>query len=162
MEKISEIAWRLIIVAYSILFLGGLLFTSFVWTISKPYSYETYSYLVTCDNGKTFDPTSKPIDKEDYSEPYRFSVNQVKAECAYGDAFLVGWSKDIPKNYFIRKQIHTHIRNTEQDQIHDTVIFVSIYYISLEIIRRTFMFIFLGKNFLTLKPITTSKTKGGK
>ena len=150
MKNLSQIAKRLSKVIYILFLLSGLLIGWFVWSISAPYSYNTYTYKVVCNNGTTFDPTSKPIDKVNYNEPYTFNNNQVKAECEYGNSFYVGLSEKIDNNYHGYIYPHKVIAQTTLDQIKSTLIFIFIYYLVLEIIRRTFLYIFFGKSFLIL------------
>lgn len=149
-KNIGEATKRFIKVIYVLLLLFGLLFTFWIYSISTPYSYNTYSYKVTCNNGKVFDPTSKPIDHS-FDEPYGFNKDQLKSECEYGTAYYVGWSKDLPKNYDISYSEQTHVVTTAVDQIKTTLIAFVIYYIALEIIRRTVLYIFAGKPFINFR-----------
>ena len=147
MKNFRSIAWRLIKVIYVLLLLSGLLVVLIVWKASSS-SYQTYSYKVICDNGKTFDPTSKPIDKIGYSDPFEFNENQIKSECKYGTTWYKGWSEELSKNFQLDVK---HIVRTQKDQIITTVIAFILYYLVLELLRRTFLYVVFGKNFLTLK-----------
>jgi hypothetical protein len=164
-KNLSQIAWRLLKVVYVLFLLFGLLVALFAWSSAAPLTENTYgNYLVTCDNGKTFDPTSKPIDTSGASEnlpgfhyssyveePYPFNANQIKAECKYGNAFLIGYGTDLDRvNYNLTYKTYPHDIRTVSDQISGTVISIAVYYLILEILRRTFMYIFLGKKFISL------------
>lgn len=148
MKDLKGIGFRFTKVVYILLLLFGFVVGWFMWTISTPYQYSTYSYFVECNNGKTFDPTSKPIDRESYAEPYRFSVDQIKSECEYGTAWNVGWSRNLSKNYRSGYREYNHVTGTIQNQIKNTIIAAAIYYILVEVIRRTILYVFLGKKFL--------------
>ncbi len=151
MKRAWEILGRLLKVVYVLFLLFGIGVVWYIWISYAPYSYETYNYLVQCDNGKRFDPTSKPIDKTNFTEPYTFDDLQLKSECEYGTAYYVGWSSKLAKNYFVTNQAHSHAVRTVNDQIKATLLGVVVYYMLLEIVRRIILYIFLGRNFLTLK-----------
>lgn len=141
MKNLLQIAWRLLKVTYVVILLLGFMIGLLVW-VSTP---EKYSYLVICNNGKTYDPTSKPIDHT-YDIPYKFSILQTNAECRNG----VG-GENIPpgitnySNNTITKTPHA------DDKIINTFIAVLIYYLIVEMLRRTFLYIFFGKSFVTLR-----------
>lgn len=148
---------RFLKVLYVLLLVFGLLVGWFVWNLNVP--YNTYSYVVKCDNGKVFDPESKPINstgKSSYSSGYidntklfDFDQNQIKAECIYGRAASDWQTYNLPKNYVM--DIIKHNPVTLKSQIISTVETMVIYYIGLEILRRTFIYIFLGKPFFKTK-----------
>ena len=143
MKKVSEILMRFLKVAYVILLLAGIVWGMYVWNnIPKHY----YNYLVICSNGKTFDPTSKPIEKS-YSAQngYSFTTGQINSECAYETAFREGDVNQFEANFTLSN------KEDSSDPIKRTIILLIGYYVLMEIIRRTFLYIFLGKNFITLK-----------
>jgi hypothetical protein len=68
-----------------------------------PTAYTTTTSVVHCDNGKAFDPESKPI-YPNGDEPFvpRYSDirhRQLSSECEYGTAYYVGDVIPHPKNY---------------------------------------------------------------
>jgi len=144
---------RLIKVVYVLLLLFGIVVGLIAWNINSPYAYTTYSYLVTCDNGKTFDPTSKPIDAKYMgdSTPLFFNSKQIRSECKYGIAYYVGLN--IPDNYELVNIPHEHSTGSQSQQIQNTLITLVVYYLIIEILRRTFLYIFFGKNFIAVKKI---------
>lgn len=148
MKDLIGIGFRLTKVIYVLFLLFGIIVVLFIWNTNSPYTYMTYNYLVTCNNGKTFDPTSKPIDKTNDDEPYSFNDLQLKSECEYGTAFYEGLARQLSKNYFVAYQEEPHIVRTIKDQVKNTIIYVVIYYFLIEIFRRTILYIFLGKRFL--------------
>lgn len=148
MKNIFVILKRLLKVVYISLILLGLVVTWKTWeSFREPSPFTDYSYKVVCNNGKTFDPTSKPIKYKYYiGEPLRFDEGNIKAECLYGCAWCIG---GLPgeKNY----QLYSELRTTKADQIRTTMIVFFLYYLLLKIFRRTLLYIFLGKRFLVLK-----------
>ena len=150
MKNISKILKRFIKVIYIFLLLFGLLFTFWVYTISAPYSYNTYLYNVACNNGKEFDPTSKPTDHS-LNEPYLFYEDQLKSECEYGTAYYIELSKDLHKNYDLTYTEHPHVVRTVGDQIRTTLVAFVSYYILLEVVKRILLYIFVGKAFISFK-----------
>jgi hypothetical protein len=152
MKTLLKIIWRLVKVTYVLLLLIGPILIFYVWSNTAPYPYTTYSYKVTCNNGKVFDPTSKPIATKFVGyEPLLFNVNELKSECEYGTAYYVGWSSKLADNYVLAKVSEQHFTGTRTDQVKITTIVFFLYYLILEILRRTFLYIFLGKNFISLK-----------
>jgi hypothetical protein len=64
---------------------------------------------------------------------------------------LIGYGTDLDRvNYNLTYKTYPHDIRTVSDQISGTVISVAVYYLILEILRRTFMYIFLGKKFISL------------
>jgi hypothetical protein len=106
MNKLWAILDRLSRVIYVLLLLAGLGVGLSVWD-NHPFTYKTYKYKVECNNGQSFDPTAKPIDKSGYLEPYVFDDLQVKSECEYGTAYNVGLSNELPRNYSLVNQSQT-------------------------------------------------------
>jgi hypothetical protein len=151
MKKITEILWRLIKVIYILFLLLGLLIGLFTFLINSPSSYQTYSYEVTCDNGKIFDPTSKPIDKTSYIDPYSFDDQQLRSECECGNAWWCSDQYQIPSNYKLTYQTYSHAVGSLGNQVGYTIIVIIAYYVVLEVIRRTILYIFFGRNFINLK-----------
>ena len=153
MKKTLEVAWRLLKVIYVVLLLLGLGIGRLAWRGDAPYTEYTYgNYLVTCDNGKTFDPTSKPINHfSNLDRPDDFVDQAIKAECKYGNVYIIGFGSNLDQvTYKLTYQTYPHVIRTANDQIKVTIIAVAIYYLVLEIVRRTFLYIFFGRNFLTL------------
>jgi len=152
MKKTTEILMRLLKVFYVVLLLLGFVFGFYVWVLDSPSSYNAYGYLVQCDNGKTFDPTSKPIAITDYNEPYSFNVHEIRAECQTGNALEPDWNNTFNQVSFnLTHKTYQHVTRTISDQLTATIISIVIYYLILEILRRTILYIFLGRNFITLK-----------
>lgn len=170
MKNLLNIVWRLTKVLYVILLLVGLLVIWFIWVNNYPYSYSAYLYNVVCNNGTTFDPTSKPISYDTKSgyhyggyygeftvksdsndEIIKFDDDEIKAECKYGTASSAWKVKNTPKNYKLISAYTTHVIRTQQDQIKYAIAAFASYYLILEILRRTILYIFFGKNFLTLE-----------
>ena len=145
----KRIWYRLLKVIYALFLLIGLLFIFITYSSSEPYSYTTYSYKAHCANGKIFDPTSKPIDHS-FSEPYGFDEEQIKSECEFGNAWSY-WSGIDNAKYKLTYQAYLNVVRTENDQIKITLIAGAAYYLILEIIRRTILYIFVGKSFISLK-----------
>ncbi|MFH1561500.1 MAG: hypothetical protein ABID04_02890 [Patescibacteria group bacterium] len=131
------------------LLLLGLPIILVVWIGNSPSVYYTYSYEVMCDNGKVFDPTSKPIEKYfNYRKgPLTFQEKGIKAECEYGNSWRIVEASKIPNNYKLNVKEDAHIVSTRLDQIVVTMIAVALYYCVIEILRRTLRYIFLGKKF---------------
>ena len=155
MKNLSQIAWRFLKVIYALLLLFGLLPIIAAWNLNSPYSYHTYSsYKVVCNNGKEFDPTSKPIDRLNYSKPIEFDENQLKSECEYGTAYLVGSSANLPKNYELTYKTNAVNVGSKEEQLLVTIMVGVIYCLLLKIGRRIFLYIFFGKSFL---PFSKSK-----
>lgn len=150
MKNLKETGLRATKVLYVLFLLAGLLIGWFIWTINSPYTYNTYGYFVECHNGKTFDPTSKPIDKTNYSEPYSFNDLQLKSECEYGTAFYEGPASKLSKNYRVGYKEYPHVVGSALNQIKNTVIGIATYYFLLEVMRRTLLYIFVGKKFFGL------------
>lgn len=155
MKSLLIVIWRLMKVIYVLLILVGLILGAKVWNTNQP--YKTYTYEVICDNGKIFDPTSKPIDVTPrfvgriYGNRTRlsFDEDQMKSECEYGTAWAVGLSSQLTKNYQL-KTIETE-HNTLNERIKYTAIVLVAYYLILEVARRIFLYVLFGKNVLTLK-----------
>lgn len=149
---------RIFNVIYGILILLGVIFVVGTWIKNSPSNTTNYSYKVVCDNGKTFDPTSKPINetgKSSYNHRYiykdrlfDFDENQIKAECEYGTAASDWKIYNQPKNYtlYVKKSA-----NSLFDQLKFTIISLLLYYLPLEVIRRTFLYIVYGKSFFVIK-----------
>lgn len=146
-----------------ILLLGTIFITFLAWEGSEPYSYTTYSYEVICQNGKRFDPTSKPINEEGsrsliiektYLGVLRtFNESQIKSECEYGCAYFDWELRDKPKNYELNVTPKIKVVYSKKDQVINTALAFILSNILLQIIRRAFLYVFFGKNFLTLKPM---------
>jgi hypothetical protein len=156
MKKALDIVWRLLKVIYVALLFLGLGVGWLAWIGDQPYTDYTYgNYLVTCDNGKTFDPTSKPIQRTTYTYvPDSFDDQSVKAECKFGTAYWYGTGNELDHvTYNLTYQTYPHVILSGNDQIKATIISVAIYYLLLEIIRRTFLYICFGRKFLTLGKI---------
>jgi len=170
MKTFLKIIWRFIKVVYVVLLLVGLFVVYNIWTENQPEPYHSYSYKVTCNNGKSFDPTSKPIEvinKDEINNNFlslskdnildetekKFNTIELNSECEHGNAFYYLWQYQPPTTpeYNIVTTKYDHITKTQTDQILDTVIIFILYYLFLEILRRIFLYIFLGKNFITLK-----------
>lgn len=146
--------WRLIKVVYVLFLLLGLGVTIFAWMINKPYSYTTYGYKVECDNGKVFDPTSKPISREyNYDKPDSFNSLEIMAECENGSAWDFDNLNLKEDNNILTYKEYPHIVTTQADQIDRTIITFIAYYLILELIRRTFMYIFKGTPFVNIKKL---------
>lgn len=161
MKNFLSIIWRLLKVIYVLFLVLGIGVCIIVWINTAPYSFITYSYKVMCNNGKAFDPTSKPIDHSPLSldsiaygqdrNALTFNDQEIKSECTYGTVFGISLSSNILKNYDFITSTNVHIIRTRDDQIKYTLIAFVSYYLFLEIIRRGFLYIIFGKNFLTLK-----------
>lgn len=154
MKKSFEGIWWLTKIVYFFLLLLGLVIGLIVWFTSSPYTEYSYgNYLVYCDNGKTFDPTSIAIDfiPGDNILPAEFDDLEIKSECAYGTANNIILSRKLAKNYMLTYQKYPHVIRTVKDQWTSTIITLITYYIFLEVLRRTILHVFLGRNFLTLK-----------
>ena len=122
MKNIFGILKRLLKVIYIFLLLFGLFVTWKVWKSEKPYSTISYSYKVVCDNGKTFDPTSKPIKYKSYiGEPFRFDEGNIKAECLYDCAWCI-WNLPREENYQLYSDKYTNEIITKTDQIKSTIV----------------------------------------
>lgn len=147
-NETKNIGWRLLKVTYALLLLFGLIVIWIFWIINEPYTYKTYSYKVTCDNGKEFDPTSKPIHRSyNYNGPDSFNVKEIKAECKYGTAWEVDYDLEFT-TYSLTHQEYSHTVRTQIDQIKSTVIAGIIYLLLLEVVRRTFLYVFTGRKFI--------------
>jgi len=151
-----------------LLFLG-LVGTYLVYKSKAPYFVSTYSYLVKCDNGKEFDPTSKPIQANE--KPYSFIPDpeflrtfnevQVKSECEYGTAYLIRPASELPKNYELLITDHKHPVGTKRNQLFKTVYFFVGYYVTLGIITEIIFYILIGRVFVPRKIKNICfKTKG--
>lgn len=153
MKKSLEILWRLTKVIYVLLLLLGLIAGLFAWSVSSPYTEYSYdNYHVQCDNGKSFDPKSKPIySTPGFNSPDSFYNAEVKSECHYGTAYYVGSANELPDKYTVSYKTYPHVIRTASDQMVATVITLIVYYLLLEIVRRIVLYIFQGRNFLTLK-----------
>ncbi|MBI2405478.1 hypothetical protein HYV21_00275 [Candidatus Microgenomates bacterium] len=160
MRKIGAIGERFLRTVRVVLLLLGLPIAWITWTSNAPYSYTTYSYEVICDNGKRFDPTSKPIDPILYNQKVTFRTviprdailsfdeDQVKSECEYSNAWSVGLSSKLPNNFQLHINQQTNTVRSQTDQVTNTIIVLVGYYLILEVARRTILYIFLGKSFL--------------
>lgn len=125
----------------------GLLFTWIKWKNSKPYSYESISYKVDCDNGRTFDPTSKPIRRsyDSYSKSLVFNEDELKSECEHGTVYRFSKSE---KNYQLHQITSENTIGSKTDQVKTSISAFTMYYLTLEILRRTFLYVVFGKRVL--------------
>jgi len=146
-----KVFYRFLKVVYVLILLFGLLIGWITWVSNSPGNYTTYTYKVICDDGKEFDPTSKPIDTEYMgdSTPLFFNPKQIRSECKYGTAYYVGLN--IPDNYELINIPHEHGTGSKSQQIQNTLITLVVYYLIIEALKRTFIYIFYGKSFITLK-----------
>lgn len=85
-------------------------------------------------------------------EPYDFLVHQVNSECEYGHAGEPDLlNNENVREFTIEKTPHIHIVTTKIDQIKNTLITLIVYNTALEIIRRTILYIILGRPFIPKK-----------
>ena len=147
--RAGEVLKRFLNVAYIVLILMSIFVAIFAWLVNKPVVNKNYSYIVTCDNGKTFDPTSKPIDSvfNGSNEPRIFDNNQLKSECEYNTAYLVGLSSKLQTNYKITNTESVSKTGSLMSQILSTVLWLIGYLLVIEIISRTFIYIIYGQKF---------------
>ena len=150
--SIKNIMRRLVKVIYAFILFLGLVGTYSVYSSNAPYFTSTYSYLVKCNNGKEFDPTSKPIKgtgkreiNETYSNVRTFNVNEVKSECEYGTAYLIRPASELPKNYELLITEYKHPVGTKKYQLLSAVNFFVIYYLVIGILSEIILYIFVGK-----------------
>lgn len=157
--KPKDIFFRLIKVGYVTILVIGIFISILVSVESWPYLTTKRSYLVTCDNGNTFDPESKPINKfKDNSDSvnspfyeknqvrgYKFSIEQMASECKYGHA----WNKVREQdNFKLSYTSQTTRHGSEIDAIMIGLIVFVVYNLIVEIGKRTILYIFLGKKFI--------------
>lgn len=138
-------------VIYFLLLSLGLGISLLIGSSSWPYHYETYTYLVNCNNRKTFDPESKPINYRYISgNKKEFSNNQIKSECQYDTAYYTrGLVED--NNYSLKVNTYNNVDGSVLDAIKNSVGFFAIYFFVLEIARRLIVYIVTGKPFVSIK-----------
>lgn len=158
MGKISGVANRLVKVIYISVLLSGFLVAITVWDIFEPYDYNYYNYHVKCNNGKEFDPLSKPIDKLNYTEPYSFDENRIKSECEFGTSYFYLPATKLGKNYNLDITFKSIKNGSKLEQLKFTLIAFVVYHIFIEIIRRIILYIVFGKNFFTLQALNSKKS----
>jgi hypothetical protein len=94
---------RLLNVLYGLAIVTIFVYALMVARAIIPRIYTTTTSIIHCDNGKSFDPDSKPIyPKGDEPIPPRYSdirYRQISSECEYGTADYVGDVIPHPKNY---------------------------------------------------------------
>jgi len=137
--------------------MGGLVITGIVWQQNKPYNFTTYGhYLITCDNGVTFDPSSLPIKR---FTPVRggapiFDEWYIKTECVNsyhgGNDDVIASTIFGKRPYKYTYKTYHYIKTVEQQIMTTSIVFVS-YYLVLEVLRRAFLYIIFGRNFITGK-----------
>ena len=175
-KKIDTVFYRFIKVIYVLFLLFGIALGIHIWKAKLP-SCSTYNYSVVCASGKVFDPSSLQIESfaADIVKPYVFDPDLLASECIFGDT-LHGNKNDIPEietvdfiidsaadpsnpnnvdgmNY--KNNIYQISTTPDTNVLALTGVVIGylfVYYMGLEIIRRTYLYIFQGKNFLTLKP----------
>lgn len=168
----KEITLRFLKVIYVLLLLFGLWVGWKIWINNTPRNKQEYSFHVTCENGKTFDPTSKPIPyvnkrgvmgqivPEDLEN--KDVVKGIKSQCKYGTVYNVGVGVPLEDvNYKLTYDNKTLVIVSFSDQIERTILVLAVYYLILEIVRRTFLYTFFGMNFFTLKKGPKEKDKNG-
>ncbi len=155
MKNTKEVFERFLKVVYVLLILIGTYLGIHVWLVNAPVTSNEYgSYVVHCSNGKNFDPQSKPI-TENYPDSYgpsSFDDRETKSECKFGTAYLIGYGVNLDDvKYTLTYKTSPFTSGSSETQIVATLMVIVIYFVTLEVSRRTLLYIFLGKNFLTLK-----------
>lgn len=165
---------RLSKVIYAVLVILTFVFAFMSASPYSPHSYEKYSYLVTCDSGKTFDPEERSIEKIGLTDPYKFSSYQLNLECdetvpstsdssssspgtfnfdfeQYRPSSLTTAEKFLEENYKLTYSTKTIVERTATDYWGAVIIYLAVYSLILEVTRRTYIYLTTGKNFITLK-----------
>lgn len=139
---------RILNVLYAILLFGGVILIFDGWMIMTNKG-DSFNYKVVCDNQKVFDPTSKPIWKQ---QEYRYGLfsfddGEIRAECKTGTAWEDGWNvQDVTFDLItIKKERQLSV------YLKPLLLMFFIYNITLEITRRTFLYIVYGKPYFVTK-----------
>lgn len=138
---------RILNVLYAILLFGGVILIFDGWMILTNKG-DSFNYKVICDNQKVFDPTSKPIRKQQINRYGSFSFDDdgIRAECKNGIAWNEWGVGDVTFDLItIRKEKQLSVGL----KLLLPVFFI--YNITLEIIRRTFLYIVYGKPYFVTK-----------
>lgn len=109
-----------------------------------------FNPIVTCSNGKTFDPLSKPIDRKiDFtndSKPY-FNQKQISSECQFNTAYFVGAPNLETDNFIMDYREKIEIIGSWESAIFTGLSFLIVYFLVLELLRRSINYILWNKSF---------------
>lgn len=151
MKIVCQIVWRLCKVIYFCLILVGFYITYIAFQANAPYTTTSISTVIHCHNGKTFDPSSKPIYPNDGRPTDAYRSYEIGSECEYDTAYFIGESFAMRNNYTEEVKVYTYQFGSIQNQIVNTGIATVSYFLGLELLRRVTLYILFGRNFLTLK-----------
>jgi len=153
-DNLVAIARRFFKAAYLALLIFGVIISFQQAYEARPYSYtQNDDPIVICDNGKTFNPRTKPIKIEDYEggrllgKPV-FNSRQISSECQFGTAYRSEDPDLKSNNYQIEYPSHIVVVKTIKDTIVKGVVVFIIYNFLLELSRRTILYVLFGKRFL--------------
>jgi hypothetical protein len=130
------------------------------WSTGNAHVVSHDNYSIECVSGKRFDPFSKPImhtpiDPFGRSDPWQpiitFDDAQLKSECAYGTAFRSDAVGTLPNNYAVTVTTVKKRAMTPSEQFSFTLVAILLYCVAIEYIRRSILYVFLGRSFSPLK-----------